>query len=185
MAQVGGSTSNAINPGQSYSVVSASVAGPLTLAVGSMGAGYGGSGQSLTYQESATFTINAGGPFLINLFDSTSLGSGFDSATFEIRLNGSIFDSRFFNDLLSAQTFFSNNFIALQLLAGLNEVQLSFNETMSSAGGFGFDYAVAGVVATPLPPTLVMMLSGIAFFAFAAYRSRKKGCAGIAAAGAS
>jgi hypothetical protein len=182
LAQVGGDFSNAINPGQSFSAVSAFVAGPLTLAVGSMGAGYGGTGQSLTYHQSASFMFNAGGPFLINLFDSTSLGSGFDSATFEIRLNGNIFDSRFFNDLFSARTFFSNNLIALQLLAGLNEIQLSFSETMSSAGGFSFDYAVAGVIATPLPPAWTIMLIGLAGLGLIAYRGAKNGCATIAAA---
>jgi hypothetical protein len=34
--------------------------GPLTVAVGTMGASYGGTGQSFTYQESADFTLNGG-----------------------------------------------------------------------------------------------------------------------------
>jgi hypothetical protein len=59
----GGSLSppSSISPGQSSSVVSTSVGSPsLTLALGVMGAGYGGTGEPLTYTESADFKFNAG-----------------------------------------------------------------------------------------------------------------------------
>jgi hypothetical protein len=59
VAQAGGSISVpvAINAGQSFSVVGGfAAAGPLTTLSGAMGAGYGGTGQSLTYEESAYFT---------------------------------------------------------------------------------------------------------------------------------
>src|SRR5262249_6273047 len=61
IAQAGGvvSPSNPISPGQSFSVVSGSGFGPLTVANGSMGAGYGSvAGISITYQESVSFTQN-------------------------------------------------------------------------------------------------------------------------------
>jgi hypothetical protein len=150
---------------------------PLTLAFGSMGAGYGGSGSALTYQQSATFTFNAAsGPFLIDLLGNTSLGNGFDSALFQIFDNGNLFKSQSFNDLASAQAFFSiNNLLAIQLAGGLNNIQLAFNESMSSGEGFSFNYAAAGgVSATPLPPTWTMMLIGLAGFGFVAYRRQRK-----------
>jgi hypothetical protein len=181
-AQVGsaGSLPNAINPGQSFSVVSPFVAGPFTVALGSMGAA--GTGAPLTYNESANFIFNAiGAPFVIDLLSSASLGTGFDSATFQILDNGNLVDSQSFADLASAQAFFFNNLIDIQLGAGLNNVQLAFNETMSGGEGFSFDYGTASVSATPLPPTWTMMLIGLAGFGFVAYRRKKMGMAGIAA----
>jgi hypothetical protein len=84
IAQAGGvvSPSNPIIPGQSFSVVSGSGFGPLTVANGAMGAG----GLFGTYQESASFTQN-GGIFVLDLLSSDALGNGFDSALFTISLN--------------------------------------------------------------------------------------------------
>jgi hypothetical protein len=149
IAQAGGivSLSNAIIAGQSFSVVSGSGFGPLTVANGSMGAGYGGTGERLTYQESVTFT-QIGGIFVLDLLSSDALGMGFDSALFEILANGAVFDKQSFTDLASAEAFFSNNLIDVP--AG--SVQLLFNETMSHPGGFSFDYAVAS---TPVPGPIV------------------------------
>ena len=96
-----------LNPGQSSSVASVVDADPLAL--GSMGAAYGGTGASLAYQETANFIFNAnGGKFLIDLLDNTSIGNGFNMAEFKIRLNGSLFYDQPFDDLASAQSFFSN-----------------------------------------------------------------------------
>jgi hypothetical protein len=88
VAQAGGivSLSNAIT-GQSFSVVSGSGFGPLTVAIGSMGAGYGGAGgATLTYQQSVSFTQD-GGLFVLDLLSSDALGMGFNSAVFSIFLN--------------------------------------------------------------------------------------------------
>jgi hypothetical protein len=182
-AQVGGviSLQNATNPGQSFSATKALTVGPSMIAFGSMGAG--GIGASLTYQESANFTFNAigGGLFLIDPLNNFSLGSGFNSALFQILLNGNVFESQSFNNLASAQAFFSpSNFIDLQLAAGLNNIQLAFNETMSGGEAFGFDYAVAGISAAPLPPSWTMMLIGLVGLAMIAYRRQKNGAAVIA-----
>ena len=110
--------------GQSFSVVSGSGFGPLTVANGSMGAGYGGTGASLTYQESASFTQN-GGTFVLDLLSSDALGIGFDNALFEISLNSVVIDSHSFTDLASAEAFFSNNLISVPLSAGPNSIQLA------------------------------------------------------------
>jgi hypothetical protein len=155
--EVSFSPSNPLIPGQSFSVVSGSGFGPLTVANGSMGAGYYGMTSNglfatLTYQQSVSFT-QYGGIFVLDLLSSDALGKGFDSALFTISLNGALFDSESFNDLASGEAFFSNNLIGVPLLAGLNSVQIAFSETMSSPGGFSFDYAVAssGLSAVPGP----------------------------------
>jgi hypothetical protein len=178
LAQVGGNATlpNAIVPGQSFSVVNTVASVPLTLAFGAMGAGYGGSGSPLTYQQSATFTFNnASGPFLIDMLGNTSLRNGFDSALFQISDNGNVIVSQSFASLASAEAFFSNNnLINIMLAGGLNNVQLAFNETMSSGEGFSFDYAAAGGLSpTPLPPTWTMMLIGLAGLGFAFSREVK------------
>src|SRR5262249_29661951 len=85
LAQIGGVVPfpNTINAGQSFSVANAFAAGPLLVALGSMGAG--GVGTPLSYQQTADFILNAagGGIFAIDLLGSTSLGTGFDSAAFQ------------------------------------------------------------------------------------------------------
>jgi hypothetical protein len=176
IAQAGGSISlsNPINPGQSFSVVSGGSVGPLTLASGAMGAGYGGTGTPLTYQESASFTQN-GGFFLLDLLSDNSLGTGFDSALFEISLNGTIVDSESFTDLASADAFFDNNLINVDLGTGPNDVQILFSETMgSSVGqGFSFDYAI-GSVATPLPSTLPFFATGLGGLGLLGWRRKRK-----------
>jgi hypothetical protein len=53
--------------------------------------------------------------------------------------------------LASAEAFFSNNLINVPLLVGFNSVQIGFSETMSSTGGFSFDYAVASVGGVSVP----------------------------------
>jgi hypothetical protein len=84
------------------------------------------------------------------LLSNDALGKSFDSALFTISLNinSLVIDSRSFADLASAEAFFSNNLINVPLLAGPNNVQIAFSETMSSAGGFSFDYAVVSTTAT-------------------------------------
>ena len=76
----------------------------MTGAIGSMGAGYGGTGISVTYQQSVTFT-QTGGFFVLDLLSSNALGNGFDSALFQISLNGVVTTSQSFTDLASAESF--------------------------------------------------------------------------------
>jgi hypothetical protein len=109
------------------------------------------------------------------LLDSNSLGKGFDSATFQISANGTIFDNQVFTDLASAQAFFSNNIINVTLLAGLNIIKLSFNEVIRGGDGFSFDYAA--IAPTPVPPTLLLFATGLAGLGLLGWR-RKKAAAG-------
>ena len=116
-----------------------------------MGAGFGGINSiSITYQQIVSFT-QSGGNLVLDLLSSNALGIGFDSALFQISLNGLVIDSQSFADLASAEAFFSNNLIGVPLLAGLNSIQMNFSETMSSAGGFSFDYAIASYAPASVP----------------------------------
>jgi hypothetical protein len=88
---------------------------------------------------------------VLDLLSNDALGIGFDSALFQISLNGLVIDSHPFTDLASAEVFFSNNLIGVPLLAGLNTVQFELSETMSSVGGFSFNYAIASSGASAVP----------------------------------
>jgi len=176
-AQAGGSIfslPNTINAGQSFSVASGFAVGPVAVVLGSMGAG--GVGGSLSYQELVNFSVNvATDPiFAVDLLDSKSLGKGFDSATFQITENGTIVENKVFTDLASAQAFFSDNLINLTLLAGLNIIQLSFNEMIGGGDGFAFDYAAISPIITPLPPTLPLFATGLAGLGLLGWRRKRK-----------
>jgi hypothetical protein len=88
---------------------------------------------------------------VLDLLSNDALGIGFDNAVFNIFLNSAVFESQSFPGLPSAEAFFSSNLIGVPLLAGPNTVQLLFSETISSTGGFSFDYAVASTSAVPGP----------------------------------
>jgi hypothetical protein len=171
-AQAGGavSLSTPISAGQAFSVTTGFASGPSTVTVGSMGAGYGGVGTSAIYQETANFIYN-GGSFMLDLLNSSSLGAGLDSAEFQILLNGNIFESESFDSLAAAEAFFSNNLIDISS-DGLSDIGLIFDETMSSAGGFAFDYATLST--TPLPSSWTMMLTGLASFGMLLFYGKRR-----------
>jgi hypothetical protein len=179
-AQAGGSIfslPNTINAGQSFSVASGFAVDSVAVVLGSMGAG--GVGGSLSYQELVNFSVDvATDPsFTFALLDNKSLGNGFDSATFQIIENGNVLENKVFTDLASAQAFFSDNLINLTLLAGLNIIQLSFNEIIGGGDGFAFDYAAISPIITPLPTTLPLFATGLAGLGLLGWRRKKKAIA--------
>jgi hypothetical protein len=99
----------------------------------------------------ASAAVSANSLIVLDLLSNDALGIGFDSAVFNIFLNSAVFESQSFPGLPSAEAFFSSNLIGVPLLAGPNTVQLLFSETISSTGGFSFDYAVASTSAVPGP----------------------------------
>src|SRR6266850_5252504 len=148
------------------------------IALGSMGAV--GIGAPLSYQQTANFTFNGtgGGTFLVDFLTNSSWGTGFDSAIFQMSLNGNLLVNQSFFDLLSAQAFFSNDLFNISLDTGPNNIQLTFSEIMSAGQGFSFEYAIAGgASATPLPSTWGMMLLGLAVIGYMTYRRRQQSAA--------
>jgi hypothetical protein len=154
----GSAVSNVTGQPTGYSLtpnVSAAFAGHSVLALGSMSIGYGGQGESLTYQTSADFkfTFAANSAFLLGLESQGSLGAGFDSAMLEVLVDGSLAYERSLISLADAQTFFTDDTINLGFQpGGYEDVKLVFDLTSSQpASGFQFDYAFGGPAAVPGP----------------------------------
>jgi hypothetical protein len=82
--------------------------------------------------------VSANSSFVLDLLNQASLGKGFDSASFQVFLNGTLISNNMFNNLAAAQAFFSSNLINLGNWAGgLADIKLVFDLTDSSSEGFG------------------------------------------------
>ena len=144
--------------------VAAAFAGHSVLALGSMSIGYGGQGESLTYQTTADFKFNNNSALLLGLESQGSLGAGFDSAMVEVSVDNFLAFERSFISLADAQRFFTDDPINLGFQpGGLEDVKLVFDLTSSHpSSGFQFDYAVGGSAAVP-GPTIRAGLPGLIF----------------------
>jgi hypothetical protein len=123
---------------------------------------------------------------LLGFLVATSLGNGFDSSKIAIFVNGQLIFSESFNNLASAQAFFTQDSFNLgQPSNGLTNVSLIFDETMSSNQGFGFTYAVATTSiagGVPEPSIWALMLIGFAGLGFISYRRTRRAPKALVAA---
>ena len=83
--------------------------------LGAMSIGYGGQGEVLTYQTTASFQFISvtGNNLLLGFGNSGSLGGGFDTSTLDVFANGILSFERTFTSLGTAQAFFTDNLLDL------------------------------------------------------------------------
>lgn len=138
---------------------------------GDMSIGYGGTGQSLTYQTSFTAdnlvirsladpTIpasNANSHLNLILLQNSVLGRGFDSAKLTVLSNGVDIFAQSFTSVAGAENFFLHNRIDLGLFQTIGHFEIDFSLTGSAVNsGFAFDWGLA--VGQPLiPPAALEM----------------------------
>jgi hypothetical protein len=141
----GTSISNVTGAPSGYSLtpnVSSAFAGGLVYGLGAMSIGYGGQGESLTYETTAYFQFiyGANSNFLLGLESQGWLGTGFDSASLEVLVNSILAYERSFTSLADAQAFFTDNPINIGFQpGGLADVELVYNLTGSAiSSGFQF-----------------------------------------------
>jgi hypothetical protein len=181
MASIGSGPPALINitPGRTTSLASLT---PGALGYGVMSAGYGGKGETLTYDASADFSFTPAASeelYLLLVSDAFS-GVGFDRLELQIDARGTLSDF-VFTSLGQADMFFTDNKLDLGALAAGSPffVDISYFLTASEPGagfGFAYDYAV------PEPSTWAMMLIGFVGLGFASYRrARKLGVGRVAA----
>ena len=153
---------------------------------GVMGAGYSGTGAPVTYNQSADFKFSSAGNLLaLNFTGAASLGNGFNQATFNVFSNNSLVYTQGFSSALAAQAFFSGGFLWLPMIEGASDIQISFSETMSAPGGFGFSYSLAessAVAATPLPAALPLFVTGLGAIGMLGLRRKRKASVALVAA---
>jgi hypothetical protein len=168
----GGTTLIPISAGQTVSNATLTSGGGF----GAMSVGYGGTGETLTYDAEADFNFatSSSEKFYLTLFSNDSSGSGFDSLELKIVVDGNSSLTYETQSLDSAEAFFTDNSLLLGVLGEGNQtVDVSYMLTASVVGdGFGFDFGVGGAV--PEASTWAMMLAGFAGLGFATFRRSRK-----------
>jgi hypothetical protein len=167
----GAATIIGISPGQTTSFAALTSGSGF----GAMSAGYGGEGQTLTYDAEADFefVIGSAEKFYLTLLSNDSSGLGFDSLELKIVVDGNSSLTYETQSLDSAEAFFTDNSLLLGVLGEGNQtVDVSYMLTASVVGdGFGFDFGVGGAV--PEASTWAMMLLGFTGLGFAAFRDHR------------
>ena len=182
----GGGAIIPIVAGQSAAEATLTPAGP-TIAVGAFSAGYGGSGEAVSYAGYAYLDFTTTAPETLYLDLLGNNGGGFDNLALSIYSSAGS-KSYDFTSLASAQAFFDNTSQGLgNVLAGSQYVDLYFSLTASGTEtGFGFNYNIAEApyfppAGAPEASTWAMMLTGFAGFGFAGFRRGQRAKARFAA----
>jgi hypothetical protein len=131
-------------------------------------------GTSETYSSSAAFEVNLSrlnGELRVGLLDPLASGANFDSLTFDIFKNGSLFDSWDFTSESSALSFFHDDVLDLGPIrsgGGTGPLDLQFNFAVTAqlpGAGFNSDFLVASVgnttSPTPEPGSLLLLGSAL------------------------
>ena len=138
------------------------------LSFGTMSAGYGGSGESLTC-ESRDFNALNTPQVDITFLNYNIVKGGFDALELKINVGGDMYDFMFYT-LSVAEQFFANNTVSLAR-GGEQFVDVSYWLTGSDPGsGFGFTYNLA----VPEMSSWAMLLLGFAGLGFAGWRVERK-----------
>ena len=111
MASIGSGSATLVDITAGQTVSNATLTpgnGPI-IGVGAISAGYGGSGESLTYSAEADFSFATAAPeeFYLNLLDSNHSFNGFDALRFQVTVDGTIEVLDLFTSLGVAGAFFS------------------------------------------------------------------------------
>jgi hypothetical protein len=179
-----------ITAGQAVSNATLTPANGSIVGVGAMSAAYGGTGQALTYEATATFDFSTSKSEALdlNLLADNFSGIGFNSLELQVTPLDGTTQTYTFSSLTGsagAEAFFAHA-IPLGTISGDDtqpSVMLSYDLTFSAgtlakAGdGFGFTYNITDpplAGSAPEPSTWAMMIIGFASLAFAGYRRSRK-----------
>ncbi len=182
VARVGSGATRLVNimAGQTVSDATLTPGNTSIVGFGAMSAGYGGSGESLTYSAEADFSPTRTWDLYLTLLNNNASGEGFDTLKFQVTVDGTIEALDTFTSLSVAEAFFSGNTLYLGAWgAATVDVEVSYWLTASEPGaGFGFTY---NNVSVPEPSSWAMMLLGFAGLGFAGYRRARAGSKTLAA----
>jgi PEP-CTERM motif len=185
-----------ITAGQAVCNATLTPANGSIVGVGAMSAAYGGTGQALTYEATATFDFSTSKreALDLNLLADNFSGIGFNSLELQVTPLDGTTQTYTFSSLTGsagAEAFFARA-IPLGTISGADtqpSVTLSYDLTFSAgtlakAGdGFGFTYNITDpplAGSAPEPSTWAMMIIGFASLAFAGYRRSRKRAASAA-----
>jgi hypothetical protein len=184
-----------ITAGQAVSNAILTPSGP-NIGVGAMSAAYGG--QPEQYEATATFDFkpSATETLYLNLLSDQVSGIGSDSLGLEVLINGTTIDiQKSFPSLGDAETFLGADPSLGTFTDGIPvsiEIEILFDYTSGTSGGFAFTYDLAKARLTPTPgiaaldfasPAVpepspwAMMILGFAGLGLAGYRRSRKGAA--------
>ena len=157
--------------------VAAALPGTYTvLGIGAMGANYGATNGSHTYEASTVYNFSATAKttLKLGLLDITSYDGGFSSLTLTAMKGATVIFSKSFTAIAKAESYFDDHSVGLGTFGvGLQTLTLSYSLTAKNARGADFSYLVTAsgtlpsitgsspTVPVPEPGTGALMLAGL------------------------